>query len=277
MPTPRYASCKYATAFTLIELLVVIAIISILAAILFPVFATAREKARQTGCISNLKQTGTAMLMYSQDYDETYALAFYRQSATAPATNTTTIWARLIQDYTKNTAIFVCPSASGDVGNTVGTGDTAQTRYPVTYAYNVWFPGTGAVGGSDLPQTVNPAQTVLVVDGVSAVPTVAGIAPDKWKEKRAATAKTGEPDTLARTGYLLTHAGASPAIGQPEYGAPLARHQGRVNVLWADGHAKSLKTESFYHVPGQTEDPRRPVGYSTWWSPCLEPAFGCGE
>ena len=65
--------------FTLIELLVVIAIIAILAAILFPVFAQAREKARQTACLSNLKQVGTGLQMYSQDYDEAYS-GFYKNS-----------------------------------------------------------------------------------------------------------------------------------------------------------------------------------------------------
>ena len=62
--------------FTLIELLVVIAIIAILAAILFPVFARAREKARQTSCLSNVKQTALAMMMYAQDYDEVYPIAY---------------------------------------------------------------------------------------------------------------------------------------------------------------------------------------------------------
>ena len=64
-------------AFTLIELLVVIAIIAILAAILFPVFAQAREKARQTSCLSNLKQIGLGLMMYTQDYDETYPMNLF--------------------------------------------------------------------------------------------------------------------------------------------------------------------------------------------------------
>ncbi|MBC8134913.1 MAG: DUF1559 domain-containing protein [Fibrella sp.] len=262
-------------AFTLIELLVVIAIISTLAAILFPVFAQAREKARQTACLSNMKQMGLAMLQYSQDFDETYAQLFYRPTGPAPATNTTHIWARLLQPYTRNTGIFVCPSASGDLGNTVGTGDTPETRYPVTYAYNFFFPGSGVITGSDLPSTFKPSETVMITDGVSNP--VQNVPPEKWREKRASTAKTGEPDTVGRMGYILTHAGATPGINLPEYGSPIARHQGRTTVLWGDGHAKSPKIESFYHVPGQPEDPRRPAGYSQWWSPCLEPAFGCTE
>src|SRR5205814_7641672 len=93
------------TGFTLIELLVVIAIIAILAAILFPVFAQARDKARQTACLSNLKQLGLAQSMYSQDYDETLPRAILQlpDGSLFP-------WPLAVAPYTKNTAIFRCPS-----------------------------------------------------------------------------------------------------------------------------------------------------------------------
>src|SRR5690242_1981973 len=87
--------------FTLIELLVVIAIIAILAAILFPVFAQARESARESSCLSNLKQLATAMMMYSQDYDERY-----------PVNGNQVYWMDLLQPYVKNSRVFNCPSTS---------------------------------------------------------------------------------------------------------------------------------------------------------------------
>jgi prepilin-type N-terminal cleavage/methylation domain-containing protein/prepilin-type processing-associated H-X9-DG protein len=95
---------SHRSAFTLIELLVVIAIIAILAAILFPVFAQAREKARQTACLSNSKQMGTAIMMYVQDYDERLPLGAHN------FTNPGTRWSSLIQPYIKNRDVFVCPS-----------------------------------------------------------------------------------------------------------------------------------------------------------------------
>ena len=92
------------SAFTLIELLVVIAII---AAILFPVFAQAREKARQTSCLSNTRQLATAVMMYVQDYDEQYPMtANYNDGSATP-----TIWPQMVQPYIKNEGIFKCPSA----------------------------------------------------------------------------------------------------------------------------------------------------------------------
>ena len=103
-------------AFTLIELLVVIAIIAILAAILFPVFAQSREKARQTSCISNMKQIGTGALMYAQDYDERLPRNWYgnlgMEATTAIGDPLNRYkWMDAIQPYVKNTGIFVCPSA----------------------------------------------------------------------------------------------------------------------------------------------------------------------
>ena len=101
------------SAFTLIELLVVIAIIAILAAILFPVFAQAREKARQASCLSNTKQIGLGVMMYVQDYDETYPCAAFWDSS-KPFASDFYLWTsqRCVQPYIKNGDIYRCPSDS---------------------------------------------------------------------------------------------------------------------------------------------------------------------
>jgi len=110
--------------FTLIELLVVIAIIAILAAILFPVFARAREKARQTSCQSNLKQIGLSIQMYMGDYDDTV------MPARLGGTPTDVDWTALIQPYVHNDQIFVCPSDSDPVAS------AATNGYPKSYGLN---------------------------------------------------------------------------------------------------------------------------------------------
>src|SRR5438067_850485 len=95
------------TGFTLIELLVVIAISAILAAILFPVFAQAREKARQATCLSNTKQIGLGLSMYVQDYDESFPNVWFNYSAIGgPAY----LWVRVLMPYVKNTGVWACPS-----------------------------------------------------------------------------------------------------------------------------------------------------------------------
>jgi len=99
---------KTRNAFTLIELLVVIAIIAILAAILFPVFAQARESARMTACLANMKQIGLALRMYAQDYDETYPNIY--QGWGAPGGNEGWMWKNAVQPYIKNKGVFNCPS-----------------------------------------------------------------------------------------------------------------------------------------------------------------------
>lgn len=116
--------------FTLIELLVVIAIISILAAILFPVFARARENARRTTCLSNLKQIGMAFIQYSQDYDERMIPPSLAYSHIRPdgVPSTTALWMYMAQPYFKSVQALNCPSSNL---NYVG----AINNFPYAYSY----------------------------------------------------------------------------------------------------------------------------------------------
>jgi prepilin-type N-terminal cleavage/methylation domain-containing protein/prepilin-type processing-associated H-X9-DG protein len=128
----RVRSGAQRAGFTLIELLVVIAIIAILAAILFPVFAQAREKARQTTCLSNQKQLGTAMSMYLQDYDERYPNWRTVVPKSADNPNAKITWVENMQPYCKNKNIWICPSdniAAEAKALGLGGGTVAQNSY----------------------------------------------------------------------------------------------------------------------------------------------------
>ena len=117
-------------AFTLIELLVVIAIIAILAAILFPVFARARENARRSSCQSNLKQIGLGVLQYAQDYDEKYPISNNMHGAGADfATSGNNNWIAVIQPYIKSWQVFTCPSATPNGSLTAPNGNSSTNYF----------------------------------------------------------------------------------------------------------------------------------------------------
>ena len=158
-------------AFTLIELLVVIAIIAILAAILFPVFARARENARRSSCQSNLRQIGLGMMQYTQDYDE----KFVKQSLDPTMPAQYMFFGNQLQPYLKSTQIFVCPSASGSEYSlaTPGTNPTdAQDHVwtapagsgiplsPMKGTYGLSF----TVDGSALADIAVPVKTPMFMD-----------------------------------------------------------------------------------------------------------------
>jgi prepilin-type N-terminal cleavage/methylation domain-containing protein/prepilin-type processing-associated H-X9-DG protein len=159
--------------FTLIELLVVIAIIAILAAILFPVFSRAREKARQASCMSNLKQLATSTLMYVQDYDETFPMSIYWAGAYA-----VTFYSEL-DPYVKNQQVYQCPSKpkaldvyqafQNVLGIPLAPGTAQYVSYMFNYALFEDGPQNVLTGADDPPIRLSeiefPVETVMVYDG----------------------------------------------------------------------------------------------------------------
>jgi len=155
--------------FTLIELLVVIAIIAILAAILFPVFARAREKARQTSCLNNVRQQATGVMMYVQDYDETFPMSAYTPDGTRLV-----IVFNEVDPYVKNWQIFQCPSGARELNIdwvAAALGGTPVTPgLWVSYMWNfaVFEDGniTGAVPPISLSEIEYSVETAMIYDGI---------------------------------------------------------------------------------------------------------------
>lgn len=245
--TSKEKSLNGRKGFTLIELLIVVAIIAILAAILFPVFARARENARRSSCQSNLKQIGLGIVQYRQDYDEKYFPpvigpdnwgngGYSAFISTIPAGGTG--WVDIMQPYVKSLQLFQCPSERQRQGT-----NPASYTYS-DYAYNAsiglaWDSGSNTLLYPKLNEAtiVSPVTTVMATDGF-----VSYDAPERSSSAMASTVGCYPnfdcSGNTASPGYENHGSEWNPVTGQNIVGGGPFRHLEGANYLFCDGHVK---------------------------------------
>ena len=219
------------SGFTLIELLVVIAIIAILASILFPVFARARENARRSSCQSNLKQIGLGIMQYTQDYDETVMPHWLGNGGTYPGNMR---WMDLVQPYVKSTQIFVCLSQSDAKYITQDASNTGS--YTCSSAYFSEAPRTSMSildNGEfvKLAEMETPTTTLWIMDSSGYTASRPDGFEFPFNSADTLTLTSTQPQAITNSAF--------PARQLP------FRHLDTINTLFCDGHVKSMKPAYF--------------------------------
>ncbi len=239
--------------FTLIELLVVIAIIALLAAILFPVFAQARERGRQTACLSNLKQLATAMVLYSEDHDELFPPTVGRQPGETLIFPMS--WMARLQPYLKSTAVFIDPSSGHPNRDWRVSGDLMA---------NYSYPPSRRATGHEMDVLDAPPFGRALWEGLGGFygPAVGDYRVAVPSHGQAEVARPAEMILLCDHaafdwGMLWKHLyfPAPRHLREPDLRLPDGRTtpEGLINVAFVDGHAKALRHEEFWAIePRQT-------------------------
>lgn len=237
-------------AFTLIELLVVIAIIAILAAILFPVFARARERARQSTCLSNTRQLVSALGMFANDHEEQMPCAFFNNREIAFGSQTPAQWKGVIMGYLRSTSVFICPSDPYGSEKRVYVVERKELDDPASYRINNTLVGRDPSDGApavpySLGDIKDPASMILICES-KPYPGELSAAQGGTEWNQVAAYVTWKEQTPAQI---------DPS--QTEKTSPVAmyRHNGGANYGFADGHSKWLKWEATWQPSGRLDGP----------------------